>query len=137
MAGKPCDRCGACDGMHEHQEYSDDYGIGGIGNDDGDDNPQVPAMCMEVHVAFGLVSWLCHDCRKEYHRVAKSHPLNKDYGEAALRLEFWKARVGPETPQDAIDEGLKLWRITEELELKINEFANHWLISDPDEVRAN
>lgn len=132
MAGKRCDRCGACDNMQDHNPYQEDYG-----HDEEDKEDTVPAMCAEVHVAFGLVSWLCHDCRKEYHRFAKNHPLNKEYGEAALRLEFWKARVGPETPEDSIDEGIRLWQKVEELELKMNEIANHWLISDPDEVRAN
>lgn len=132
MAGKSCDRCGACDHAPSHDNpYQEDYGV----RDDSEDS--VPAMCAEVHVAFGLVSWLCHDCRKEYHRFAKNHPLNQEYGEAALRLEFWKARVGPETPEDQIDEGIRLWKAVEELELRINEAANEWLITDPDEVRAN
>jgi hypothetical protein len=117
--GKPCDRCGACDHAEIYEEE------------------QTPVMCTEVHLAFGLISWLCYGCRKEYHRFAKNHPLNKKYGEALLRLEFWKARVGPGTPPTSIDEGLKLWREVEQLELKLNEVANRWLISDPDEVRAN
>lgn len=130
MAGKPCDRCGACDDDGRNSNpYGEDF--------EQDDHDQEPAMCAEVHVAFGLVSWLCHNCRKEYHRFAKNHPLNQEYGEAALRLEFWKARVGPETPPDSIEEGLELWRKVEQLELGINESANEWLITDPDEVRAN
>ena len=130
MAGKPCDRCGAFDGGgSDDNPYNEEFGE--------QEEEKEPAMCAEVHVAFGLVSWLCHNCRKEYHRFAKNHHLNRQYGEAAMRLEFWKARVGPETPPDALDEGLAAWGEVEDLELKINESANHWLISDPDEVRVN
>ncbi|MHA2401347.1 MAG: hypothetical protein ACXADH_00030 [Candidatus Kariarchaeaceae archaeon] len=111
---KPCGRCGAGD-----SEYGDQ-----------------PAYCAEVEVAFGLLAWLCFDCRKEYHRFAKSHPLNKEYGEALLRFEFWRDHLPETTPRDiAIEEGIALWNKVDDIQLKVNEVANQWMISDPDELR--
>lgn len=121
MAGKPCDRCGAC---NKDVNAYDDF------------EEQEPAMCAEVHVAFGLVSWLCFNCRREYHRFSKSHPLNRIYGEASLSFSFWESRVGPNTPSNSINEGLELWRNVENIEMMINEAANKWLISDLDNVRT-
>tara|TARA_R110000751_G_scaffold284624_3_gene388606 strand:+ start:2415 stop:2765 length:351 start_codon:yes stop_codon:yes gene_type:complete len=114
---KPCGRCGAGD-----SEYGDSH-----------------AYCGEVEVAFGLLAWLCFDCRKEYHRFAKNHPLNKEYGEALLRLEYWRdiASSGMlnEPPDIIIDKGIKLWNNVDDLQAKVNEVANQWMISDPDELR--
>ena len=128
MVGKPCDRCGAFDGKQVNL-YGDGEGL--------DEEERESAMCAEVHVAFGLISWLCHNCRKEYHRFTKNHPLDQKYSEATLRLEFWKARIGPDTPQEMIDDGIELLRAMEALESGINESANRWLISDPDEIRVH
>ena len=125
MTGKPCERCGAFDGKAD-DSYKE------FGQDD-----KEPSMCSEVHVAFGLISFLCYNCRKEYHRFAKGHPHNRKYGEIMLRLEFWKDRVGSDTRPESIDEGLQYFHEIEDLELKINEVANHWFISDLDEIRVN
>lgn len=110
---KPCGRCGAGDA---------EYG-------------ETPAYCAEVEVAFGLLAWLCFDCRKEYHRFAKNHQLNKQYGEALLRLEFWRDTISPDTPPEEIEVGIKLWNIVDDLQSKVNDVANQWMISDPDELR--
>lgn len=111
---RTCDRCGAS----------------------GDDRSKPDPLCMEVQLAFGLVSWLCHPCRKDWHRMFKTHELQDQYAEASLRLEFWKARVGTNTPDDAIDEGLKLYKDVNDLELAINEAANQWMVGDLDQVRS-
>jgi hypothetical protein len=85
-------------------------------------------MCTEVQIAFGLLAWLCHDCRKAWHKQMKEHPLHKEFSEAQLKLEFWKARVGPMTPSFLLEEGLIALREVIELERKANDFANQWLI---------
>ncbi|MDB4490049.1 hypothetical protein N9045_00890 [bacterium] len=124
---KPCGRCGAGD-----SEYGDQ-----------------PAYCAEVEVAFGLLAWLCFDCRKEYHRFAKSHPLNKEYGEALLSLEYWRDATESERSMDEdlerlnidykgksqLQKGVALWNKVDDLQNKVNEVANQWMISDPDELR--
>lgn len=114
---KACDRCGSSD--------NDEY------------DTIEPCMCAEVQIAFGLIAWLCHSCRKEFHRFIKDHPISKEYGEATLKFEFWKARVGPDSDPSFVNEGLALWKSIDELELKMNETANRWLISDLDELRTN
>lgn len=125
--GKPCGRCGAGD-----SEYGDQ-----------------PAYCAEVEVAFGLLAWLCFDCRKEYHRFAKSHPLNKEYGEALLSLEYWRDATESERSMDEdlerlkidykgksqLQKGIALWNNVDDIQNKVNEVANQWMISDPDELR--
>jgi len=108
-----CDRCGA-----------------------GDDKSKPNPMCGEVQLAFGLVSWICHDCRKDWHRMFKGHELQKAYAHASFELEFWKARVGTKTPEDQLAKGLELWDKVDDLEMKINEVANQWLIGGTDEVRT-
>ena len=128
MDGRPCERCGNFDQLH-----------GGSPQEDWDNQEEerIPALCSEVQMAFGLLGWLCHDCRKEYHRMAKDHPLTEKYGEACLSLEFWKARVGSETPEDDLQKGLELWRTVEGLERKVNQIANEWLLSDVDAQRSH
>lgn len=102
----------------------------------GNDKSKPDAMLGEVQLAFGLVSWICHDCRKDWHRMFKSHALQRNYSEASMRLEFWKARVGPDTPPEAVNEGIKLLFAMDDLELKINSIAQTWLVGDLDEVRT-
>jgi|19_taG_2_1085344.scaffolds.fasta_scaffold01462_2 hypothetical protein len=104
----------------------------GTGGDELKPNP----MCGEVQLAFGLVTWICYDCRKDWHRMFKSHKLQATYSEATLRLEFWKARIGETTSKEEIDEGIKLLKTVDNLELQVNEVANAWLIGDLDEVRS-
>jgi hypothetical protein len=53
-----------------------------------------------------------------------------------MRLEFWKARIGPETPEEEVEVGIRLLHAIDDLELKINEVAQTWLIGDLDEVRT-
>jgi hypothetical protein len=104
-------------------------------NWEGESDDRPAALCSEVRLAYGLVAWLCHDCRKEYFRETKNHPLSEKYGEASLRLEFWKARIGPGTSADGIEEGLKLWKIVEGIEREINAVACKWLVGDVDDLR--
>ena len=123
MNGRPCVRCGNADKLGGSMGAPDEW-------KDDDEDEKIPALCSEVQMAFGLIGWLCHDCRREYFRIAKDSPLTQAYGEAAFKLEFWKARVGPDTPAEALEEGLELWREVEKIELKVNLAANQWLISD-------
>ena len=103
---------------------------------DANDKSRPHPMCVEVQLAFGLVTWICHDCRKDWYRIFKSHELQREYSAATMRLEFWKMRIGPDTPESDAEKGIKLLCIVEDLELKINEVANRWLIEGLDEVRT-
>ena len=103
---------------------------------DGDDASKPDPMCGEIQLAFGLVTWICHDCRKDWHRMFKTHKLQRKYSEASLRLEFWKARVGEKTPESEVNNGIELLLKVDDLELEINDVANAWLVSDLDEVRS-
>lgn len=108
---RPCDRCGA--GNLEYNE----------------DNKIINALCAEVQMAFGLIAWLCHDCRKQWHMFIKNHDYNRHILIAQLELEFWKARIGQLTHIDELTEGKRLLNIIEDLENKINDIANEWLIT--------
>lgn len=107
---RPCDKCGAgnldytTDGAKEHP------------------------LCREVQLAFGLVAWLCMDCRKAWHKHVKNHPLNREYMKAQMKLEFWKARISPASRDSDLDEGTNLLLAVDELELQLNDEANKWLI---------
>jgi hypothetical protein len=113
---RPCDRCGC-----------------GAGDEADMQRPE--PMMGEIQLAFGLTTWICHDCRKDWHRIFKEHPLNRRYSHASLELEFWKARVGENTPQEELKKGLELFDKIEDLELEINKAANEWLLG-VDEVRT-
>lgn len=108
----------------------------GCGSDDDADMERPEPMCAEVQLAFGLTSWVCFDCRKDWHRIFKEHPLNRKYSHATLRLEFWKARVGQGTSPEEVEEGIELYDAVEDLELEINRAANEWLVGGVDEVRT-
>ncbi len=124
---KPCGRCGAGD-----SEYGDQ-----------------PAYCAEVEVAFGLLAWLCFDCRKEYHRFAKSHPLNKEYGVALLSLEYWRDTIESPSIEDRDMErlnldmkgksplqiGIALWNNVDDIQNKVNEVGESVDDIRPDELR--
>jgi len=123
MNGRACERCGNFD------VRSDGGGpFDGMESNDEETNERIPALCSEVQMAFGLLAWLCHDCRKAYFKMSKNHELTREYGEASLRLEFWKARIGENTPKSEVVEGLELWQMVDSLERKMNDFANEWLI---------
>lgn len=108
---RPCDRCGA-----GNVEYMDD-------------NKFQSVLCAEVQLAFGLIAWLCHDCRKQWHKDFKILPLNREYTIKQLEIEFWRARVGESTPVEELEHGKGLVNEIEDMELKINEIANEWLLS--------
>ena len=109
---KPCSRCGA--GTID-EDYQEEQKIEAV-------------LCGEVQMAFGLIAWLCHQCRRDWHRQMKEHPLQREYSILQLKLEFWRNRIGPDTPDEKLDEGLKLVNAIEDMELKINNFANEWLM---------
>jgi hypothetical protein len=120
---RPCERCGA--GQLDPEDFEDNW----------DDELKSPAqlneapMCSEFHMAYGMVTWLCYKCRSDWHKVIDDHPLSNLYAEAQLALDFWKARVGPNTSKDELKEGLALLRKCTDIEKKINSFANHWLVT--------
>lgn len=114
MRYRPCDRCGAVE-EDEFDSESDSY------------HP----MCVESAIAYGVLAWLCFDCRKSWHKLYKSQHLTKEYSEASLKFEFWKSQVSAGRESN-IDEGLTLWKNLDLLEIKLNNFANEWLISDVD-----
>ncbi len=121
VKSRPCERCGAV-------IECDDYMW---------DNKQIyEPMCAETQIAYGIVAWLCFDCRKAWHHEMKDQLLSKQYSEASLRLEFWKAKVMASGVGD-VDEGLQLWRNLDALEVKLNNYANEWLLSDPDRNSPN
>ena len=108
---RPCDRCGT-----GNIEYVPD------------DNKITNSLCAEVQMAFGLIAWLCHDCRKQWHVFIKNHKCSRQMLLIQLELEFWKARIGPDTNKSELSEGLRLLNIVEDLEIAINNLANEWLI---------
>jgi hypothetical protein len=110
---RACERCGAIDGS--------DY--------DSDDRPA--AMCVEIQIAYGVMAWLCFDCRKQWYSKIRSEMLSKQYSETTLRFEHWKALVAAKGKGD-IEDGLNLWRQLDELENKLNALAHEWLIHDVD-----
>ena len=108
---RPCDRCGA--GNIEYVQS----------------NRFPAALCGEVQMAFGLIAWLCHDCRKQWHKTFKNLPLHREYVIKQLEIEFWRARVGESTPVEELERGKTIVNQLEDMELKINEIANEWLIN--------
>jgi len=112
---RPCERCGA---------EEDDY----------DSKPDT--MCTEVQMAFGVLAWLCFDCRKKWHQAMKSQILSKQYSEASLRFEHWKLVVAA-NGSGTIDDGIRLWQNLDALELKLNNFSHEWLIQDVGENSPN
>jgi hypothetical protein len=87
-------------------------------------------LCAEVQMAFGLIAWLCHDCRKTWHKYYKSLPQHREYMLQQIEIEFWRCRLGPTTPDTELEHGKNLINNLEDLELKINEIANQWLIME-------
>lgn len=112
---RPCERCGAS------EEYVEEYG-------------KPDPMCAEIAVAYGVIAWLCFDCRKAWHSKMKSEMLSKQYSEATLRFEHWKAVTAASGTGD-IEEGLTLWRQLDTIEAKLNALANEWLIADVDDSK--
>lgn len=108
---RACERCGADD--------TSDY--------ESDNRPA--AMCGEIQIAYGVIAWLCFDCRKQWHAKIRNEMLSKQYSETTLRFEHWKAVVAAKGDGD-IEEGLGYWRQLDQLETKLNALAHEWLIDD-------
>lgn len=108
---RPCDRCGA-----GNMEYAGDETI-------------MSPLCAEVQIAFGLIGWLCHDCRKNWHTYIKNHSCHRKIMQAQLELEYWRSmlRAGSST-LPSLEEGKRLMDRVEDLELEANEIANRWMI---------
>lgn len=113
---RPCDRCGVRWG---------DFGDGEISLDS---HIRYHPMSAEVKMAYGIVAWLCYDCRKAWHKDVKNNILSKQYSEAMLEFEYWKSIISSKG-EGNFEEGLGLFRKLDDLELKLNDFANEWLIS--------
>ena len=110
---RPCERCCAT--------IDTDFGS------DGSENYH--PMCTEIVLAYGVVSWICYDCRKDWHRVINENPLTKEYSEVSLRYDYWKATVAA-SGQGDVEFGLQLWKQLDDLERKLNNFANQWIKDD-------
>lgn len=115
---RPCERCGAT-------LDTEDYG-----------SEKYHPMCAETQIAYGIIAWMCFECRKSWHREMKNQMLSKQYSEASLRFEYWKAVIAAKG-EGNIEEGLRLWRDLDAIEVKLNNFANEWLICDPDNDSPN
>jgi len=103
---------------------------------DGDNMERPEPMLAEVHLAFGVVCWICFNCRKDWHRMFKEHPQSKVYTHAQIKMELWKTRCDL-GKIDKPDEGIKLMDEIEDIEIEINQLANAWLIGTVDEIRSN
>ena len=106
---RPCDRCGA-----GNVEYAED-------------ETMTAPLCAEVRIAFGLIGWLCHDCRKNWHMYIKNHRCHRMVMQAQLDLEYWRSRLAT-SPPPSLEEGKRLVDRVEDLELEVNEIANQWMI---------
>lgn len=111
---RPCDRCNAGSGW-DNQPY------------DGDTN--TVSYCNEVHIGFGIVSWLCLDCRKNLHDIMKNDSLMKSHGLISMKLDFWKSRVHHSTPDTYLDKGLELLSELYSIESLVNDNIEKWLES--------
>lgn len=110
---RPCDRCSAGSNWDSDSEY----------------NQSLPAYCTEVHIGFGIVSWLCFDCRKGFHVFMRDSPLMRDHSKVSMELDFWKARINHDTPDDYLIKGQTLLERIELLESCINHNIDKWLAS--------
>lgn len=109
---RPCDRCGC-------GEAIDEYAI---------TQPQQP-LCCEFQLGYGVISWLCFNCRRDWIKVIDSSHLLEKYGELSFRLEFWRLCLGPSSPDSEEERGLSLHRDLNSCEKEIKEFAYQWIIS--------
>lgn len=110
---RPCDRCAAGN-------------LAGISEYD-DTEIQTP-MCAEFHMAYGVVAWLCFDCRVSWYKEIEKLEAATEYEKAQFKLEFWKARVCKESTNADLEEGLSLLEEASKLESAINAHAYAWLI---------
>src|SRR4051812_8674224 len=108
FAPRPCDRCGCGD--------TTPYG-------DGQQQP----LCCEFQLGYGIISWLCFDCRRAWIKIMEANQLGQQYSEKAFELEFWKNRVGETTPESEFTRGLQLYRELCDVEKRIKNFATGWL----------
>jgi hypothetical protein len=121
---RPCERCGA------GEIDPDDF----MHNEWEEESHKTPAdlkeapMCSEFHMAYGMVTWLCYKCRSDWHREIDKNALSEQYAEAQLSLDFWKARVGPESTEEDLQKGIDLLQLCTRIEKEINSFANNWLV---------
>lgn len=112
---RPCDRCGQ----------------GTLDQDYVSDLIQQP-LCCEFQLGYGIIAWLCFECRRHWIHTFDTSKLSDEYSEAAFCLEFWKARIGPDTPDEAEQIGLQKYRDLCDREKKIKTFANQWLAGSDD-----
>lgn len=105
---RPCDRCGA----------------GTIDNDYSQEREVAP-MCAEFHMAYGVIAWLCFDCRASWYKAVDEMQLMKEYEEESFRLEHWKNIVAG----GEVEEGLEILQRVTGLERSINRYAYKWLVS--------
>lgn len=109
---RPCDRCGA--GTFD-TDYTEDKSV-------------ITPMCAEVHITSSVITWLCFNCRRAWHRTIDEHSLAIEYEESSFIFENWKIRVNKDTTDAEVEKGLELYRKMNNLERQINNFANEWLL---------
>lgn len=113
---KPCDRCNS--------------GGGWSNNDESSYSADVPPYCAEVQLGFGIISWLCLDCRKSFRRLMLSDSLMTSHAMVSLKLDFWKTRVHHTTPDSYLEAGLNLLSELESIESLVNDNVIKWLSSN-------
>ena len=106
---RACDRCSG----------------GGWGADSEFD--QAPSHCTEINMGFGVLAWLCLDCRKSFYSLMRNDELLKSHGIISMKLDFWRGRISHDTKDEYLEIGLGLLSEINSLESLINDRIENWL----------
>jgi len=98
--------------------------------DDYDDKASAQIRLGEVQTNYGILTFLCFDCRREWQRVINSSPVMREYSETAFRLEHWRV-YHPRTGQGDVEAGVQFVRKLNELDEKLYNETVSWIKDGP------
>lgn len=112
---RPCDRCGTGN-FEDISEFSDT-------------EMQTP-MCAEFMMAYGVVAWLCLDCRIAWYKEIENLEVANEYRRVQFSLDFWNNKVSAASTEEDLQIGLALLEKIMKIEADINAHAHKWIITN-------
>lgn len=120
MAG-PIFRCERCKIAPDRKDYGGDF----------DQESAAAVRLSEVNTNFGVIAFMCLNCRREWMRYLNTSALMKRYSEAGFTLAHWQT-MHRRTGKGDLNEGLALFRAVNDMDEDIHKEAMAWIKAGPD-----
>ncbi len=117
----PIFRCERCKIAPDRKDYGGDF----------DQESAAAVRLAEINTNFGVIAFMCLNCRREWVRYLNGSAIMKAYSEAGFKLAHWQT-FHRRTGKGSLDEGLGLFRTVNNMDEGVYQEAMDWIKAGPD-----